>query len=105
MDNANELKRQRTRDTELGSATKNPASGGDAIAKEDRASSEGSDYVQQLATSKTYGPPTKVVAVNSLNRPLFHVDLTSALQSAIANVEGRGSGEPKAEGVTAKVFG
>ncbi|KAK8088897.1 sulfate permease [Apiospora hydei] len=30
------------------------------------------------------------VAVHGLNRPLFHIDLTSALQSAIANVEARG---------------
>lgn len=29
------------------------------------------------------------IAIHSLNRPLFHVDLTSALQSAIANVEAR----------------
>lgn len=29
-------------------------------------------------------------AVSGWNRPLFHVDLTNALQSAIANVEGRG---------------
>lgn len=29
------------------------------------------------------------VAIHGLNRPLFHVDLTSALQSAIANVEAR----------------
>ncbi|KAI1845249.1 hypothetical protein JX265_005404 [Neoarthrinium moseri] len=31
------------------------------------------------------------VAVHGLNRPLFHVDLTGALQSAIANVEARES--------------
>jgi solute carrier family 26 (sodium-independent sulfate anion transporter), member 11 len=30
------------------------------------------------------------VVVNGWNRPLFHIDLTSALQSAIANVEARG---------------
>ncbi|KAI8961861.1 sulfate permease [Daldinia sp. FL1419] len=32
---------------------------------------------------------TRKVAVHGLNRPLFHVDLTSALQSAIANVRAR----------------
>lgn len=31
----------------------------------------------------------RTVAVHGINRPLFHVDLTSALQSAIANVEAR----------------
>lgn len=37
----------------------------------------------------------KRVAVHGLNRPLFHIDLTSALQSAIANIEAR---EKNAEG-------
>ncbi|KAK4144730.1 sulfate transporter family-domain-containing protein [Dichotomopilus funicola] len=32
----------------------------------------------------------RTVAVHGINRPLFHVDLTSAMQSAIANVEARG---------------
>lgn len=31
----------------------------------------------------------RAAVVNGLNRPLFHIDLTSALQSAIANVEAR----------------
>jgi len=34
-------------------------------------------------------PRRRTVVVHGLNRPLFHVDLTSALQSAIANVEAR----------------
>ncbi|KAF8863295.1 putative sulfate permease 2 [Acephala macrosclerotiorum] len=33
--------------------------------------------------------PLRAAVVNGLNRPLFHIDLTSALQSAIANVEVR----------------
>ncbi|KAL1838276.1 hypothetical protein VTJ49DRAFT_2847 [Mycothermus thermophilus] len=37
-----------------------------------------------------------VVAVHGINRPLFHVDLTSALQSAIANVEARSEVYPPA---------
>jgi sodium-independent sulfate anion transporter 11 len=32
---------------------------------------------------------SRTAVVNGLNRPLFHIDLTSALQSAIANVEAR----------------
>ena len=32
---------------------------------------------------------TKVAVVHGVNRPLFHIDLTSALQSAIANVKYR----------------
>ena len=31
----------------------------------------------------------RAVAVHGLNRPLFHVDLTSALQSAVATIEAR----------------
>lgn len=34
----------------------------------------------------------RAVAVHGANRPLFHIDLTSALQSAITNIEARGSG-------------
>ncbi|EKD19329.1 uncharacterized protein L3040_009230 [Drepanopeziza brunnea f. sp. 'multigermtubi'] len=49
----------------------------------------GSDLKLHLAT-KT-GARTAVV--NGLNRPLFHIDLTSALQSAIANVEAKAAYE------------
>ncbi|CAK7564260.1 MAG: hypothetical protein SEPTF4163_002147 [Sporothrix epigloea] len=35
------------------------------------------------------GSQLKAVTVHGLNRPLFHVDLTSAVQSAIANIEAR----------------
>ena len=37
----------------------------------------------------------KAVAVHGLNRPLFHVDLTGALQSAITNIEARASALPR----------
>ncbi|KAL2184577.1 sulfate permease [Thermothelomyces heterothallicus CBS 203.75] len=37
----------------------------------------------------------RTVAVHGINRPLFHVDLTSALQSAIANVEARREYSPE----------
>ena len=58
--------------------------------------SSGSDLGRTLSTSKAYtkgGAGAKVAVVHGLNRPLFHIDLTSALQSAIANVEMRGEGE------------
>ncbi|KAI6405383.1 hypothetical protein MCOR20_006566 [Pyricularia oryzae] len=38
-------------------------------------------------------PAARAVTVHGLNRPLFHVDLTSALQSAIANIEARRGGD------------
>ncbi len=47
-----------------------------------------SDSVDDDPKFKSGGRP-KAVTVHGLNRPLFHVDLTSALQSAIANVEAR----------------
>lgn len=53
------------------------------------------DLQKQLSDSKAYarGAGSKRMAVvHGLNRPLFHIDLTSALQSAIANVERAGSG-------------
>ena len=37
-------------------------------------------------------PSARVAIVHGVNRPLFHIDLTSALQSAIANVQLRESG-------------
>ena len=56
-------------------------------------STSGSDLAQQLESSKAYGGgkgvSARVAAVNGLNRPLFHTDLTSALQSAVLNVESR----------------
>jgi hypothetical protein len=32
--------------------------------------------------------PGKSVLVTGINRPLFHIDLTAALQSAVANAQG-----------------
>ena len=43
---------------------------------------------KELSHSKAYQTTVKKrVVVHGLNRPLFHIDLTSALQSAVANVE------------------
>jgi solute carrier family 26 (sodium-independent sulfate anion transporter), member 11 len=46
--------------------------------------SNDADLNQTLTRSKAY---KKVTPVHGLNRPLFHIDITSALQAAIANVE------------------
>jgi sodium-independent sulfate anion transporter 11 len=46
-----------------------------------------SDLQRQLTSSKAYDPSRKIALVQGINRPLFHVDLTSALQSAIAEAE------------------
>ncbi|KIX04210.1 uncharacterized protein Z518_07764 [Rhinocladiella mackenziei CBS 650.93] len=52
-------------------------------------SSNGNDLNKQISNSKAYTRTSvkKVAVVHGLNRPFFHIDLTSALQSAIANVE------------------
>ncbi|KAF2186926.1 sulfate permease-like protein [Zopfia rhizophila CBS 207.26] len=46
---------------------------------------------KQLSHSKAYGTigqnPTKIAVVQGLNRPLFHVDITAALNSALANAQ------------------
>ena len=87
-ENEKELRRQRTEEASVGKV--------DVIAhgQERDGSTSGSDLAQQLESSKAYGGgkgvSARVAAVNGLNRPLFHTDLTSALQSAILNVESRG---------------
>lgn len=86
------------RDEESGFRRKSAA---DVVGKDDGASSDTSDFKQTIASSKAYAPTIRVAAVHGLNRPLFHVDLTSALQSAVANVE-RKAGE-EARGVGTKV--
>lgn len=61
---------------------------GRAHSREVDSSSRDSDHSinKELSSSKAY-TSTKVVAVHGLNRPFFHLDLTSALQSAIHNTE------------------
>jgi len=54
------------------------------------ATSSDHDLQKTLSSSKAYGggTKTKIAVVHGLNKPFFHIDLTSALQSAIAYVEG-----------------
>ncbi|KAL8738435.1 MAG: hypothetical protein Q9181_000749 [Wetmoreana brouardii] len=98
--NERELKRQRTRDAE----SRSPSKGEDMVTKDESVSSDTSDYAQKIAESKAYGSggvTNRVAVVYGLNRPLFHVDLTIALQSAIANVERRAESEAKGVGTMA----
>lgn len=97
-ENEKELKRQRTQDME--NRRSKSISGGDAISH-DNASSSSEEFSKDLGDSKAYArTTTKVAVVHGVNRPLFHIDLTSALQSAIHNVEGRS--EPEAPEVGTK---
>lgn len=41
----------------------------------------------KVATTNVYKKSSRVAFVHGINRPLFHIDLTSALQSAISNAE------------------
>jgi sodium-independent sulfate anion transporter 11 len=52
--------------------------------------SSDNDLQKTLSSSNAYsrGGKTRIAVVHGLNRPFFHTDLTSALQSAIAYVEG-----------------
>lgn len=52
-------------------------------------SSNGNDLSKEISNSKAYikNENKKLAVVHGLNRPFFHIDLTSALQSAIANIE------------------
>jgi sodium-independent sulfate anion transporter 11 len=83
-----DLKRRRTQDIEDGRSSKD----GDKISPSPEVDSTISrDFVKEVTNSKAYSQnrPQRVAVVHGLNRPLFHIDLTSALQSAIANVEHR----------------
>ncbi len=93
-ENEEELKRQRTQDIENRRASE---TGMDTISYQHNgavSSGSGSDLGKEINGSKAYnkGPSARVAVVGGLSRPLFHIDLTSALQSAIANVELRGEG-------------
>ncbi|KUI67298.1 Sulfate permease 2 [Cytospora mali] len=54
------------------------------------------DEIKGGATKhKTSNHKRRAVAVHGLNRPLFHVDLTGALQAAITNIELRSTAVPR----------
>ena len=101
VENEKELRKQRTKDIESGAATtsntaisddnKDPITTSAALNSGSPHSSSGTDLGRTLSHSKAYnkGASGKVAVVHGLNRPLFHVDLTSALQSAVTNAETR----------------
>ena len=55
----------------------------------------GKEFEGSPAYTKQRGGASKAAVVEGLNRPLFHIDLTIALQSAITNVEAREVSEAK----------
>ena len=64
--------------------TSSPEKDGITIEAHGKDSSDDRDLNKVLTSSKAY---KKHTPVHGLNRPLFHIDLTAALQAAIANVE------------------
>lgn len=95
--NRNVLKRHSSADSEKGGKPR--SSGSPSGHQVDHIHGDGpamngvdgdSDVQKQLSESMAYVEveTKRMAVVNGLNRPLFHTDLTSALQSAIANVEG-----------------
>jgi len=50
-------------------------------------SSSDDNIDRQISRSKAYNPLTQKVVANGINRPFFHLDLTSALQSVVSNIE------------------
>ena len=75
--NEKELHRQRTREIAALSEGDGPFEGSDSGLSSD------------LKGTVKRGGGGRTALVMGLNRPLFHIDLTTALQSAIANVEAR----------------
>jgi sodium-independent sulfate anion transporter 11 len=79
--------------TDLEAALSHKSTGGGG----DQSSAKDGEPVTVVKTATTTNAPApapalnsgRTVAVHGINRPLFHVDLTSALQSAVANVEAR----------------
>lgn len=80
IENEKELNVQRTRKTQ------HPQSGATDVIRAglDNGSSSGDELGKKTTPVRL---TTRTVVVHGLNRPLFHIDLTTALQSAIANVE------------------
>ncbi|THY36276.1 sulfate permease [Aureobasidium pullulans] len=76
----NHAEHKKHRDLEIGRSQSREITG--------ESSETSSDINQTIHNSKAYGAQTsqKKIVVHGLNRPFFHIDLTSALQSAIANM-------------------
>jgi sodium-independent sulfate anion transporter 11 len=80
------LSMSRQRDVETAQALGKSESGVQEVKSQSASSSD--DLDKELHESKAYvrSEAKRVAMVHGLNRPLFHIDLTSAVQSAVANV-------------------
>lgn len=61
----------------------------DDIVEHETSSTDEDSLGKQLSNTRAYGAtnskPSRIAVVQGLNRPLFHVDITAALNSAVAN--------------------
>lgn len=87
-----DLQRRKTIDIEEGSSTSAPESSNDGEYADRITATLSKSDAYRKRTDKT-----KIAVVHGLNRPFFHLDLTSALQSAVHNIkaERTGHGLPK----------
>ncbi|KAI9687363.1 MAG: Sulfate permease 2 [Bathelium mastoideum] len=97
----NRLEKKRLSRSQSRPGTNGDLEGGEIQRHDNHVSSEGDRSSSQdsidktLGTTKAYAQPSgKVALVQGVNRPLFHLDLTAALQTAIANIERYGEGRP-----------
>jgi sodium-independent sulfate anion transporter 11 len=91
-DNEKELESLHRRQSHAPDLEAGLAKGGDHSSQIETAAEEHHGTSSAAPPARTTGCTLnsgRTVAVHGINRPLFHVDLTSALQSAIANVEAR----------------
>ncbi len=88
---------QEDREKELASVRRGSrADGGDIEAVASEGSSEDADVKAKTLESHVRSRHTRV-AIHGINRPLFHIDLTSALQSAITNAQENSDGAIEVE--------
>lgn len=79
-----ELRSQQSQDPELGHAR--PHESVESIERSEN-DSHSSDIMRKKSRANSTVSSVKVAVVHGLNRPFFHIDLTSAVQSAIHNIQ------------------
>ncbi len=95
LEREQQLRRHRRRDTEQG---RHPSYGGtgEHMGHEAESNRQPDSNIGKKS-SASQADDGKVAVVHGLNLPLFHIDLTSALESAVANVELREAAARKVE--------
>ena len=109
LENEREAKRQRQRDIESASRSDSKSGPNNDTITRDFESSSSDEFNKELEQSKSYKNQMTtertgaVAVVHGLNRPLFHIDLTNALQSAISNAERHERVSQEVQGVAPQI--